>query len=141
MTTKKHPTSPSFEQIVRSVFPQAASRYFPVCHEWEIYESVDWERAYLLGSGSAVKTTIEEDIVDYKSTEEAAWEDASKHVTSTLKWFAKASENDVHTTKIGGASFSTYMAGRRRFRIAGNSVSKKEFLRKLALAKIWKAAE
>jgi hypothetical protein len=125
MANKKRVIEPTNQDIVRSVFPKAAAKYFLVCHEWEVYETSRWQTAYVLGSGSTVETTFEQDEVDYKSTEEAA----AKHVKSALQWLANAQAGDCIIV-----DHREFKKQHRTFSISAQRVGEKRFIRELTLA-------
>ena len=126
------------EQIVRLVFPTATAKCFSASHDWEVYETSDVDSSYLLGSSANVETTLEQDEADYKSTEEAAWEDAAKYVKWALDILAEAKKTrEAVVIHIEHETFATYKKVNRSYNIDGKRYSEKAFLRRLSLSHSW----
>lgn len=70
----------------------ATASYFSGSHDWEIYETEDIDHSLVLGSGSSLPVTIEQDEVDYKATEDAAWDDALRNLLAVEKFGELAAE-------------------------------------------------
>lgn len=84
-------TKPTSKEIVRAKYPRATSREFQY-GGWEIYETEDTETSMLLGGGYDLPVTWEQDEVDYKITEDAAWDDAARTTIAHEKLVSLVSE-------------------------------------------------
>ena len=73
-------------ELVKQKWPRAVAKHFSVSNDWEIYANEDIDTALVLGSGRSCPSTFEQDLIDFKSTEDAAWLDALINISALEKF-------------------------------------------------------
>lgn len=73
-------------ELVKAKYPRATSRRYSGSNDWEVFETEDTETSWLLGSGTAFPCSPEQDEIDYKFTEDAAWDDALRNIRAVEKF-------------------------------------------------------